>query len=102
MLQDVSKATLVITNPTHLAIALKYERGVDPAPIVLAKGADQFAFQIASKARRHGIPVVERKPVAQALFKTVKVGQEIPQSLFIAVSEVLAYVYRLRGTGSRQ
>lgn len=97
MLDDVSRATLVITNPTHLAIALRYERGVTAAPVVLAKGKDQFAFQIASRARRHGIPVVERKPVAQALFKMVKVGQEIPQALFVAVSEVLAYVYRLRG-----
>ncbi len=98
MIQDVPKATVVITNPTHLAIALRYERGVDAAPVVIAKGHDQFAFQIASKARRHGIPVLERKPVAQALYKTVKVGQEIPQTLFVAVSEVLAYVYRLRGS----
>lgn len=97
MLLDVPKAAVVITNPTHLAIALRYERGVDPAPVVIAKGRDQFAFQIAAKARRHGIPVIERKPVAQALFKTVKVGQEIPQALFVAVSEVLAYIYRLRG-----
>ena len=100
MIQDVPKATVVITNPTHLAIALRYERGVDAAPVVIAKGHDQFAFQIASKARRHGIPVIERKPVAQALYKTVKVGQEIPQTLFVAVSEVLAYIYRLRGTNA--
>jgi flagellar biosynthetic protein FlhB len=100
MLKDVAKATVVITNPTHLAVALRYKRGVDPAPVVIAKGADQFAFQIAQKARRHGIPVIQRKPVAQALYKTVKVGQEIPQSLFVAVSEVLAYLYRLRGTNA--
>ncbi len=100
MIDEVSKATVIITNPTHLAIALRYERGVDSAPIVIAKGRDQFAFMIASKARRHGIPVVERKPVAQALYKTVKVGQEIPQALFVAVSEVLAYIYRLRGTSA--
>ena len=100
MLNDVPKATVVITNPTHLAIALRYTRGVDAAPIVVAKGADQFAFQIAQKARRHGIPVIQRKPVAQALYKTVKVGQEIPQTLFVAVSEVLAYIYRLRGNNA--
>lgn len=100
MLQDVPKATVVITNPTHLAIALRYERGVDAAPVVIAKGKDQFAFQIAAKARRHGIPVIERKPVARALYKLVKVGQEIPQALFVAVSEVLAYIYRLRGTNA--
>lgn len=98
MIQDVPKATLVVTNPTHLAVALRYRRGIDPAPVVVAKGKDQFAFQIMAKARRHGIPVIERKPIAQALFKTVKVGQEIPQALFLAVSEILAYIYRLRGT----
>ena len=100
LLEEVPKATLVITNPTHLAIALRYDRGVNGAPVVIAKGRDQFAFQIAARARRHGIPVVERKPVAQALFKMVKVGQEIPQILYIAVSEVLGYVYRLKGTGA--
>lgn len=100
MLKDVPTASVVITNPTHLAIALKYNRGVDAAPIVVAKGQDEFAHQITAKARRYGIPVIERKPVARALYRSVKVGQEIPQALFIAVSEVLAYVYRLRGTNS--
>jgi flagellar biosynthetic protein FlhB len=97
MLEEVPKATLIITNPTHLAIALRYDRGTMSAPVVIAKGQDQFAFQIAARARRHGIPVVERKPVARALFKMVKVGQEIPQALYVAVSEVLGYVYRLKG-----
>ena len=100
MIDEVPKATVIATNPTHLAVALRYERGVDSAPIVIAKGRDQFALMIASKARRHGIPVVERKPIAQVLYKTVKVGQEIPQALFVAVSEVLAYIYRLRGTSA--
>jgi len=82
MLQDVPKATLVVTNPTHLAVAMRYDRGVDAAPVVVAKGADQFAFQIVAKARRHGIPVVERKPVAQALYKTVKVvAGDSPESV---------------------
>jgi flagellar biosynthetic protein FlhB len=97
---EVSKATVVIMNPTHFAVALRYERGVTSAPIVVAKGRDSFALQIAMKARRHGIPVIERKPLARALFKATKVGQEIPQGLFFAVSEVLAYVYRLRGTAA--
>lgn len=97
MLEEVPKATLVITNPTHLAVALRYQAGVTTAPVVIAKGRDQFALQIAARARRHGIPVVERKPVAQALFKMVKVGQEIPQILYIAVIEVMSYVHRLRG-----
>ncbi len=94
---EVPKATVVIMNPTHYAIALRYERGVTSAPIVVAKGRDSFALQIATKARRHGIPVIERKPLARALYKMTKVGQEIPQVMFLAVSEVLAYVYRLRG-----
>ncbi|MBI5757684.1 MAG: EscU/YscU/HrcU family type III secretion system export apparatus switch protein [Planctomycetales bacterium] len=100
LIEAVTKATVVITNPTHLAVALRYEQGVTSAPVVVAKGRDQFAFQIAVKARRHGIPVVERKPVAQALYKSVKVGQEIPAGLYYAVSEVLAYIYRLRGTAA--
>ena len=102
MLDEVPKATLIITNPTHLAIALRYQHGVTAAPVVIAKGRDQFALQIVARARRHGVPVVERKPVARALFKMVKVGQEIPQILFVAVSEVLSYVYRLRGTAVGQ
>lgn len=97
---EVSKATVVVMNPTHFAVALRYERGVMSAPIVVAKGRDSFALQIAAKARRHGIPVVERKPLARALYKVAKVGHEIPQAMFLAVSEVLAYVYRLKGTAA--
>lgn len=100
MLEQVPKATIVITNPTHFAVALRYERGEMSAPVVVVKGRDQFALLIMARARRHGIPVIERKPVAQALYKTVKVGQEIPQALYLAVSEVLSYVYRLRGTAA--
>jgi flagellar biosynthesis protein FlhB len=100
MLEQVPKATIVITNPTHFAVALRYERGEMSAPVMVAKGRDQFALLIMARARRHGIPVIERKPVAQALYKTVKVGQEIPQALYLAVSEVLSYVYRLRGTSA--
>jgi flagellar biosynthetic protein FlhB len=100
MITEVPKATVVITNPTHFAVALRYERGVTSAPIVVAKGRDSFALQIATKARRHGIPVIERKPLARTLYKVAKVGQEIPQSLYLAVSEVLAFVYRLRGTAA--
>ncbi len=100
MITEVPKATVVIMNPTHFAVALRYERGVTSAPVVVAKGRDSFALQIATKARRHGIPVIERKPLARALFKAAKVGQEIPQGLYFAVSEVLAYVYRLRGNAA--
>lgn len=97
MMRDVPRATLVVTNPTHLAIALRYDKGALGAPKVVAKGAGHIARKIVETARRHGVPVVERKPVAQALYKAVRVGQEIPAALYHAVAEVLAYVYRLRG-----
>ena len=97
MMDDVPQASVVITNPTHLAIALRYERGAMSAPKVVAKGAGFVAQRIVELARRHAVPVVERKPVAQALFKAVQIGQQIPAALYYAVAEVLAYVYRLRG-----
>jgi flagellar biosynthetic protein FlhB len=97
MMEDVPKASVVITNPTHLAVALQYERGRMNAPRVVAKGAGFVALRIIELARRHAVPVVERKPVAQALYKATQVGQEIPAALYYAVAEVLAYVYRLRG-----
>jgi flagellar biosynthetic protein FlhB len=97
MMQDVPQASVVITNPTHLAIALRYERGVTTAPRVVAKGAGAVAQRIVALARNHAVPVIERKPLAQAIFRAVKVGQEIPTALYYAVAEVLAFVYRLRG-----
>jgi flagellar biosynthetic protein FlhB len=96
MMLDVPKATVVVTNPTHLAVALRYEKGEGAAPKVIAKGADHMAAKIIAAARKHGVPVLERKPVAQALFKSVKVGQEIPMGLYHVVAEILAYVYKLR------
>jgi flagellar biosynthetic protein FlhB len=96
MLDDVPKATVVITNPTHFAVALEYRRGEMAAPKVLAKGADHIALQIREKAREHGIPLVENKPLAQALFKTAEVGETIPGPLFSAVAEVLAQLVRLK------
>lgn len=97
MMRDVPRATVVVTNPTHLAIALRYDKEAQGAPRVVAKGAGYVARKIVDTARRHGVPVVERKPVAQALYKAVQVGQEIPTALYHAIAEVLAYVYRLRG-----
>ena len=96
MLRDVPDATVVITNPTHLAVALKYDRRSMAAPLVVAKGANLMAKQIARIARQHEIPVLERKPVAQALYAAVEVGQPIPENLYVAIAEILAYVYRLR------
>lgn len=98
MVHDVPKATVVITNPTHLAIALRYAPDEMGAPKVMAKGAGATAHRIVALARQHGVSVVEKKPLAQALFKTVKVGQQIPAALYLAVAEVLAFVFRLRGT----
>ncbi len=97
MMREVPRATVVVTNPIHLAIALRYDKGALGAPRVVAKGAGHVARRIVETARRHGVPVVERKPVAQALYKAVQVGQEIPAVLYQAIAEVLAYVYRLRG-----
>jgi flagellar biosynthesis protein FlhB len=99
MMEDVPRATVVITNPTHLAVALRYDRASMTAPKVVAKGAGHVAQRIIDLARRHAVPVVERKPLAQALFKTVKIGQDIPAALYYVVAELFAYLYRLRGTG---
>ncbi|MEQ1759102.1 MAG: EscU/YscU/HrcU family type III secretion system export apparatus switch protein [Vicinamibacterales bacterium] len=96
MLSDVKRATVVITNPTHFAVALEYRRGAMAAPLVLAKGADHLAFAIRERAREHGIPIVENKPLAQALYKTADIGQFIPGELFTAVAELLAQLIRLR------
>ncbi len=96
MMQDVPKADVIITNPTHFAIALKYDKETYGAPYVLAKGADLVAKNIKDIAKKHGVPTVENKPLAQTLYKTVEIGQIIPEELYQAVAEVLAYVYSLR------
>ena len=94
MLSAVQTADVVVTNPTHYAVALKYERGVDQAPVVLAKGENRFAQRIKALAAEHGVPTVENKPVARFLFAAGKVGEPIPAELFQAVAEILAFVYR--------
>jgi flagellar biosynthetic protein FlhB len=96
MLSAVPKATVVVTNPTHFAIALEYRRGAMAAPKVLAKGRGLLAQKIKEVARDHGVPTVENVPLAQALYKTVEVGDCIPAELFEAVAEVLAYLIRLK------
>ena len=95
MMTEVPKADVIITNPTHIAVALKYEAGM-AAPVLLAKGADLMAEKIKKIAKEHNIPVLENKPLARAIFKTLKIGQLIPRELFKTVAEVLAYVYRLK------
>ncbi|SCG83434.1 Flagellar biosynthetic protein flhB [Proteiniborus sp. DW1] len=96
MMQDVPKADVIITNPTHFAIALKYDKEMYEAPYVLAKGADLIAKNIKDIAKKHGVPTVENKPLAQTLYNTVEIGQIIPEELYQAVAEVLAYVYSLK------
>jgi flagellar biosynthesis protein FlhB len=96
MLQEVPKATVVITNPTHYAVALRYEAGNDAAPVLLAKGAGDFAKAMTDLARQRGVPILERPPLARAIFALVKEGAPIPNSLFQAVAEVIALIYRLR------
>ena len=96
MMNDVPRATVVITNPTHYAVALEYRRGAMAAPIVLAKGVDHIALKIRDKAREHGIPIVENKPLAQGLYATAEIGETIPAPLFAAVAEVLAQLIRLK------
>lgn len=95
MMAAVPKATVVITNPTHVAVALKYDPEKMEAPKVIAKGLRLRALRIKEIARENGVPVIERPPVARNLYKYVKVGQYIPGSLFEAVAEILAYLYRL-------
>ena len=96
MMSDVPKADVVVTNPTHLALALKYDVAKMGAPRLVAKGADLIAQRIKEIAAQHNVPIVEDKPLAQAIYKSVDVGEEIPEKLFQAVAQVLAYIYRLR------
>ncbi len=96
MMSAVPKADVVVTNPTHFAVALKYMEGRHRAPVVVAKGADAVAEQIKALAREHGVPQLEAPPLARALYKHVELGDEIPAALYTAVAQVLAYVFQLR------
>ena len=97
MMKELPKATVVITNPTFLAIAIRYEQGMDQAPVVVAKGKRLIAERIRDEARKHDIPIVEDKPLARGLYDLAEPGDEIPQEFFAAVAEILAYVYSLKG-----
>lgn len=101
MMEEVPKAAVIVTNPTHLAVAIQYEPGNMHAPKIIAKGAGFIADKIKAIARENGIPIVENKPLARTMFKTLKIGHFIPRDLYKAVSEVLAYVYRLKGMTNR-
>ncbi len=101
VMQNVPKADVIIVNPTHYAVALKYDPATSRAPILLAKGADLIAFRIREVAQEHGIAIIENPPLCRAVYQAVRVGQEIPPALYEAVAEVLAFVYRVR-TGIRR
>ena len=96
MMQDLPKADVVVVNPTHFAVALKYDENRMRAPRVIAKGADVLAQQIRLVASAHRIPLVEAPPLARALYATTHLGQEIPAALYAAVAQILAYVYQLK------
>jgi flagellar biosynthetic protein FlhB len=99
MMKEVPTATVVITNPTHLAIALRYERGKDQVPLVVGKGADKLAERIKTLAKEHDVPIVENVPLARAMYDVVEVGDPLPAEFFSAVAEVLAYVFRQKEAG---
>lgn len=96
MMQDVPKADVIITNPTHLAVAIRYEQEVQRAPIVVAKGEDYLAQKIRETAKENNIQIVENKPLARMLYANVEIGEEIPPELYQAVAEILAMVYNTR------
>lgn len=96
MMQEVPNADVIITNPTHYAVALKYEAEKGTAPVVVAKGVDHLAKKIKDAARENNVEIVENRPLARALYNTVEIGNEIPPELYQAVAEVLAYIYRLK------
>ena len=92
---SVPDATVVITNPTHFAVALKYIDGEMEAPKVVAKGADLIALKIKEVARENDVPIMENKPLARMLYDKVELDQEVPQEMYQAVAEILAFVYKL-------
>jgi flagellar biosynthetic protein FlhB len=96
MMAEVPKADVIVTNPTHLSVALRYDRETMDAPQIVAKGADHLAMRIREIATENRIPLVENKPIARALYK-VEIGQPVPEEMFKTVAEILAYVYGLQG-----
>src|SRR5690606_15347962 len=99
MMQEVPKADVVVVNPTHYAVALRYDERRMRAPVVVAKGADEVAARIREIAVEHSVPLFEAPPLARALFR-VDLGAEVPASLYAAVAQVLTYVYQLRAARS--
>jgi flagellar biosynthetic protein FlhB len=102
MMQDVKKATVIVTNPTHFAVALRYDLETMGAPVVVAKGQDLVAKQIRQIAQWHDVPMVENPPLARALYRSVDVGSVIPNKLYTAVAEILAFVYRAQAQAAQR
>ena len=102
MQKDVPTADVVITNPTEFAIALKYDQSTMHAPRVVAKGQGVIAKRIRELAIAAGVPILERKPLARAMYKLVEAGQEIPEEFYAPIAEILAYVYELTGKVARR
>ena len=96
MMQAVPSSTVIVTNPTHISIAIRYEQGKDTTPIVVAKGADEVAFRIREIAKSHDIPIIENVPLARLIYKEVDIDQEIPEEMYKAVAEVLVAVYKIK------
>lgn len=96
MLQEVPKANVVLVNPTHVAVALRYDAETMESPVVVAKGADHLAEKIREIARAYGVPIIRRPELARTIYSTVKLGNPIPENLYVAIAEVLAMIYRLR------
>jgi len=101
MMQNVPKATVVITNPTHYAVALRYVQGETPAPLCVAKGVDTLALKIREIAGEHEVPILEDPPLARALYATVDVDETIPREQFEAVARVIGFVMNPRNRGKR-
>jgi flagellar biosynthetic protein FlhB len=96
MMQDVPKADVIVTNPTHFAVALRYDEKRMRAPIVVAKGVDLVAARIREIANEHSVPIFEAPPLARVLYKNVDIGGEVPSSVYVAVAQVLTYIFQLR------
>jgi flagellar biosynthetic protein FlhB len=100
MMAEVPKADVIITNPTHFAVAVKYDQDNMRAPVVVAKGADYVAFEIRRIAQEHNVPILSAPPLARAIYHTTEIDSEIPEGLYLAVARVLAYIFHLRRTAS--
>lgn len=96
MMQEVPRATVIVTNPTHFAVALRYDERRDRAPVVVAKGADEIAAKIRELGAEHAVPLVSAPPLARVLFRYVDLGREVPSPLYVAIAQVLTYVYQLQ------